>query len=584
MRILVVAARPLVSLSHFLLLMRNFFSSKRAAWLRRPFYFGKKINAEARRRRDRSLIFVLLLFFVSACQKQEPLVFRDVAEEVGLDFKQGTFNWGMSGDPVAMMGGGLCWLDFDNDGWLDLYVVNSYSENEAGLWDVEVGKRPINRLFKNNQGQFVDVSESSGTGINMRGMGCVAADFDNNGFADIYITTSRLNVLFWNNGDGTFTEGAKLAEVNAYGWQSAVSVGDINQDGWLDMFVAGYVNMIRPITSATMGFPNTHEGMPDLLYLNNGDRTFREVGQDVGLETADFAYGLGSALLDYDQDGDLDLFVANDTNPNMLYEFIRDDDRELGFYYRAVGDSAKVDDINSGMGVASADFDGSGTADIFVTNMGRQTHSLYTHHMELTFTDALAQVQQPELGVGYTGWGAGWQDFDNDSDLDLFIANGAIPVIDLDADKMAQQLFENGNGMLQDVSERVGLLEIGQRIGRGMASADFDNDGDIDIAINSIADDLILLRNESAGNNWLMVALKGNVAGVTVTVTLEDGRTLTRFPVIGSSYLASEDPRVHFGLGEESAVSKLEIKWPNGETQSFNDVNANQIFTTVGAR
>lgn len=533
------------------------------------------------------LLFVLLL--LSACRGGEielaPASFTNVAQEVGVDFRQGAFRWGMSGDPVAMMGGGLCWLDYDNDGWLDLYVVNSYTESEAGQWD-QAGGRPTNGLFKNEEGTFSDVSAHSKTDISVRGNGCVAADFDNNGFTDIYVTTARFNVLLWNMGDGTFREGAKLAGVDAYGWQSAVSVADLNNDGWLDLFIAGYVNINRQIISPTMGFPNTNEGLRDLLYISNGvdssgQVTYTEVGEQVGLETENFAYGLGSVLLDFDDDGDLDLYVANDTNANMLYAY-ETNDSDLGFHFEAVGAQANVDDINSGMGVAGGDYDGNGQPDIFVTNMGPQTHSLYANEANLAFTNGLDSVGLPEFGAGWTGWGTAWQDFDNDTDLDLFLANGAIPVVDLDADRMLQQLFENQTaqgdvGVLAEISDVAGITELGAMIGRGVSTADYDNDGDIDIAINSIANDLVLLENTGATGNWLTVQLDGLSAGATVTATLSNGQTLTRYVLVGSSYLSSEDPRVHFGLGNETVVS-LEVRWADGHVMQVPDVGVNELL------
>ena len=521
--------------------------------------------------------------------------FVNVASEVGLDFQHSAFRWGMSGDPVAMMGGGLCWLDYDADGWLDLYVVDSYALDEAGKWQAASGL-PTGRLYKNNEGMFADVSAETQTNISMRGNGCIAADLDIDGDTDLYITTSRFNFLLWNNGDGTFSEGAKAAGVDAYGWQTASVVGDLNADGWPDLFVAGYVNINNKIEGATQGFPNTHYGMRDLLYLSNGRQadgsvTFREVGELVGLETENFEYGLGAVLTDADADGDLDLFVANDTNPNRMYlnEPVASDPDNLGFRLVEVGADVAVDDTNSGMGVAGGDYDNDGLADLFITNMGAQLHSVYRNISAETqpqFSDAINDIGIDALGADWTGWGTNWADFDHDGDLDLLIAHGAIPVLDLEVDKQVAHLYLNQTaqgqaGQFVDGTTVVGLDAVGAIIGRGSATADFDNDGDLDVVIGTIGGDLALLRNDVDADkgNWLQVHLPNAVNGATVTAQLTDGSTLVREMHIGSSYLASEDPRCHFGLGNAQSIAQLIIRHSDGTQQVLEDVAVNQVLT-----
>ena len=543
------------------------------------------------------LIFIALLFLV-ACQPMATPIpgaihFRDVAGEVGLDFVHGAFHWEMSGDAVAMMGGGLCWLDFDNDGWLDLFVVNSYAVAEAGRWEREEGGLPISRLYQNKEGHFTDVSGASGVDLALRGNGCVAADLNLDGFTDIYITTERVNVLLWNNGDGTFSEGAAAAGVDEYGWQTAVVAGDLNQDGWLDMFVAGYVDLNTPIEGATSGFPNSHVGRRDFLYLNNGLSadgrvTFREVGEVVGLETADYAYGLGALLTDVDEDGDLDLFVANDTNPNYLYENVplADDPEGIGFRLLEVGATAQVNDRNSGMGVAGGDYDEDGRFDLFITNMGQQLHSVYhnqSSQADPRFADATGDLGVADIGVGWTGWGTSWGDFDLDSDLDLFVANGAIPVLDKTADAQLSQYFNNLTaqgepGQFEERTAQVGLNEVGALLGRGSAVADYDNDGDLDVAVVTIGGPLRLLQTSGATGNWLIVQLVGESSGGIVTAVLPNGLTLKRELHAGSSYLSSEDPRCHLGLGAADRVAELIIRWPDGTERRLQDVAVNQIL------
>ncbi len=531
----------------------------------------------------------------SADQSPYPVRFTDVAEGVGLDFQHGAFRWELSGDPVAMMGGGLCWLDFDRDGWLDLYVVNSYAVAEAGLWEAN-GGLPRNALYRNVEGHFTDVSRPSGADLALRGNGCVAADLNLDGWTDLYITTGRVNMLLWNNGDGTFSEGAETAGVDAYGWQSSAVVGDVNADGWPDIFVAGYVDINNRIPEATLGFPNTHLGRRDLLFINEGAGpsgypSFREVGQIVGLETNDFEYGLGALMTDLDRDGNLDLYVANDTNPNRLYKNEpwpggrQADPEGIGFRFEEVGGPAKVGDDNSGMGIAGGDYDSDGRFDLFVTNLGQQLHAVYLNQStegSLFFRNATGEFGIKDIGVGWTGWGTTWADLDLDTDLDLMVVNGSVPVIDPPTDAQVAQVFGNLTaqgqiGQFEDLTDSTGLNEVGPLLGRGGAVADFDNDGDLDMAVSTIGGQLALLQNNSTAGNWLEVLFDGFYPGAVVTAALPDGRELRREVHAGSSYLSSEDPRCHFGLGSADRVVDLRIRWPNGEETRLGNVLANQL-------
>jgi hypothetical protein len=455
---------------------------------------------------------------------------------------------------------------------------------------------PTSALFHNVNGEFVDVSVSSGAALPMRGNGCVAADLDRNGFTDIYITTERVNMLLWNNGNGTFREGAAAARVDEYGWQTAVVAGDLNRDGWLDLFVAGYVDINNPIPGATMGFPNTHLGRRDFLYLNQGidetgQVTFREVGELVGLETADYEYGLGALFTDMDNDGDLDLYIANDTNPNRLYENIPmpDDPEGIGFRLREVGAAAQVNDSNSGMGVTGGDYDGDGRFDLFITNMGAQLHTLHrneTAGIVPFFADGVSSSDIPNWGEGWTGWGTSWGDVDTDGDLDLLVANGAIPILDPQVDAQLMQLFVNLTAQGQtaeflDLSGPAGLAEVGPLLGRGAAMADYDNDGDLDVAVNSIGGPLTLLQNVGAKGNWLTVQLGDGAVGATVTAVLPDGRQLSREIHAGSSYLSSEDPRLHFGLGTADTIAELYVSWPYCADTRLQNITVNQHLLIV---
>ncbi|MFL5931607.1 MAG: FG-GAP-like repeat-containing protein [Gaiellaceae bacterium] len=520
---------------------------------------------------------------------------EDVAGEVGLSFRQGAFRFGVSNDPVAMMGGGLCWIDYDRDGWLDLYVVNSYAETQLDRWQKKGGP-PRSALFHNVEGRFVDVSDGSGTDLAVRGNGCVAADFDRDGWTDLYVTTASHGALLWNEGDGTFSEGAKAAGVDDFGWHTGAAVGDVNGDGWPDLFVAGYADLNSPVENATQGFPNTYAGVRDLLFLSNGKSdtgrvTFREVGIEAGLEAARFAYGLGAVFSDFDRDGDLDLYVANDTNPNRLYENVpwpggaEVDPAGLGFRFDERAASAGVADPNAGMGIAAADYDGDGRNDLFVTNARRQVHAAYRSQplaaSAPSFVDTRAEFADTFDGT-FTGWGVSWADLDLDTDLDLVLANGAIPVTSLKKDAEPMQLVESRAaqgvpGGFADASATVGLDTIRPTNGRGSAAADYDNDGDVDVAVNSVGGRLVLLRNSARTGNWLEVAVHGFEPGTEVTAVLPDGREIRRELQSGSSYLSSEDPRLHFGLGEARRVREVVVRVPGRAETRLDDVAANQV-------
>jgi hypothetical protein len=500
-----------------------------------------------------------------------------------------------------MLGGGVCWLDYDGDGWLDLYAVNSHAEDEAARWEDE-GGLPRNALFHNVGGEFVDVSAGSGADLAMRGNGCVAADLDRDGRTDLYVTGAGSGALLWNRGDGSFSEGAVAAGAPAVGWYAGAAAGDVDGDGWPDLFVAGYANLDSPVAGATQGFPNTYTGVRDLLYLNEGQAeggrpTFREVGVEAGLEVTDFEYGRGALLTDLEGDGDLDLYVANDTTPNRLYDNVgwpggaEADPAGLGFRFEELAARAGVADPNAGMGVAGADYDMDGRRDLFVTNARDQVHGAFHGEGPGAVDPSFADVRRelgPDLGAG-TGWGVSWGDLDLDTDLDLVIANGGIPVTDLTGDAQRLQVLANrtaqgaaagaGTARFVDVGPRAGRRGVRALLARGSALADFDNDGDLDVAVGSIGGPLVLLENRGATGNWLEVRLGGFQPGAVITAALPDGRSLSREVQAGSSYLSSEDPRGHLGLAGATEVRELRVTWPGGSETVLEAVAANQVVT-----
>jgi hypothetical protein len=484
-----------------------------------------------------------------------------------------------------MMGGGLCWLDADEDGWLDLYAVNAYGDEEYVRW-TERGGLPRSALFRNVRGRFEDVSRGSGADLPLRGSGCVAADFDLDGHTDLYVTTAGYNVatdgydaLLWGHGDGTFTEGARAAGINAPGWHAGAAVGDVNGDGRPDLFVAGYADVNAQIPTASGGFPSNHRAVPDRLYLNEGS-TFREVGAQAGLEPRGVEHGLGAVFTDVDRDGRLDLYVANDLDPNQLYLNVRRPGTPLGFRFEERAGDEGVADANAGMGIAAGDFSLDGREDLFVSNSRRQLHAVFRSAGEGAgdrFADARPDFAAA-LGTSFTGWGVTWADLDLDTDLDLVLANGAIPVTNLARNAQRLQVLAQGpSGEFAAAGALAGERATRRLNARGLAAADYDNDGDLDIAVNSIGGRLVLLRNSGATGHWLEVELPRFAPGTTVTAVLPGGRRLVREVHAGSSYLSSEDPRVHFGLGDQPTVRELVVRYPGGRITRLQDVSADRL-------
>jgi hypothetical protein len=337
----------------------------------------------------------------------------------------------------------------------------------------------------------------------------------------------------------------------------------VNGDGRVDLFVAGYTDVHAPVRGSAAGFPTSHEGVRDLLFLNVGKRRFREVGIAAGLESARFEHGLGAVFTDVNGDRRLDLYLANDEDPNRLYVNVPSRGG-LGFRFQERAARMHVADPNAGMGVASADFSGDGRTDLVVTNKRRQRHGAFRSDGG-SFADARAAFAAA-LGTDLTGWGITWADLDLDGELDLVVANGAIPVTSLGRDAEPLLVLRGGR------------VAGGPRTnGRGLAAADYDNDGRVDLAVNSVGGRLVLLRNTSTGGHWLTVKLRRFAPGAVVRAMLPGGRELVREVQAGSSYLSSEDPRVHFGLGSAAGVRELRVHYPDGTATALRDVAPDRV-------
>jgi hypothetical protein len=495
---------------------------------------------------------------------------RDVAARVGLHFRHGAFRYGMTAEPAAMMGGGVCWLDYNDDGWLDLFVVNSYADDNLPYWN-DHGGLPTSALYENDHGRFVNVTKRSHAGLPIKGEGCVAADLDGDGHTDLYVTAGTNDALLWGSGDGTFTEGARKAGVISFGWHAAATVTDVNADGRPDLYVAGYADAQHPIPSSVKGFPSNYPGVRDELFLNEGGRHFREVGAAAGLDPAPYDHSLGAVFTDLNGDGRPDLYVANDEDPNRLY--LNEPGGPLGFHFVDSARAGKVADSSAGMGVAAGDVNHDGRPDLFVSNSRRQTEAGYESSGQAYTSVGPALTRA--LGGTFAGWGDAWVDLRNSGRLDLVVTSGAIPVTNLAKNSgPVRVLAQKADGGYVAAN----LLPRLRTNGRGLAAADYDNDGRVDIAINSIGGPLVLLHNESSAGNWLEVDVRPFSPGAVVTAVLADGRRIVREVQAGSSYLSSEDPRVQFGLGTATAVSELTVRYPDGTVRRLTDVHAGRVL------
>ena len=512
-----------------------------------------------------------------------PIRMENVAPGCGIDFVLRNDARGRKYQVETVLGG-LGVIDFDHDGWPDLYCVNG-----AALPSLQKNDpRFYNRLYRNNHnGIFTDVTEKAGLQGHGYEMGAAVGDYNNDGLEDLYLVGVHGNTLYRNNGDGTFSDVTGTAGVSGHRtkadklWSVAAAWIDYDNDGHLDLLISNYCDWTAgtdPVCGGLNGaaraycHPDKYRAEPLLVYHNNGNGTFTEVSQEIGLGKI-LGKGMGVAVADFDADGFADAFIANDNARNLLIHNLAGKMKEIGLEAGVAynGDGRQI----SGMGADFGDIDGDGRLDIVMTGLRGETYELFRNRGDGTFEDASAPTGLVGLSRGWSGWGCGLVDLDNDGWLDLFVACGGLDT----NEPQGNRIFRNQNGHFTDVSSGVGPDFRTARLHRGVAFADFDNDGRIDAAVTAINEPFELWMNRSPVQHWLQLRLSGtrsnrSAIGARVVCRTSQG-TQVRMVTSSVGYASASDLRVHFGLGASPAAS-LEIHWPSGRVQKLEQVAADQ--------
>jgi hypothetical protein len=496
--------------------------------------------------------------------------------------------------PETCGGGGL-FFDYDNDGWMDIYLVNS------GPSDFYTPKTPIrNALYRNNgDGTFVDVTEKAGVACGQMGnfgMGAAASDYDGDGWQDLYVTNYGTNVLFHNNGNGTFTNITDKAGVAAPNWSTCATWFDYDNDSKLDLFVSSFVQYSGTGTifcgdnragRRYYCVPRVFKPRSSFLFHNEGSGKFLDVSKDSGIAAA-LGKSFGAVATDVNNDGLMDLFVANDTLANFLFvNKGKGKFEEVGLLSGvAYSDSGAP---RSGMGVDATDYDNDGWQDLFVANIDQELFSLYQNQKDLTFIDKPGEIGSTTRLL--SGWGLRFLDYDNDGDPDLILANGhPDDMVEIQSLKVKYKepllMFENVNGMYKHVSSISGAVFSKDFPARGLSVGDYDNDGDLDVLIINNGDAPVLLKNEGGNrNNWVglnLVATRSNPAAVGAIITWEAGGVkYKRLKTAGGSYLSSHDPREILGVGAATKIDSVEIKWPSGQVTKLTNPSLRKYLKVV---
>ncbi|HXI02309.1 MAG TPA: CRTAC1 family protein [Candidatus Saccharimonadales bacterium] len=513
-----------------------------------------------------------------------PPVFTDVTAAAGITFAHSIGDHELT-NIVEGTGSGACFFDYDGDGWLDIYFPN-------GAWERSVSDnrgrdligKLANVLYHNNgDGTFTDVTAKAGVGDKGYGVGCSAADFDGDGDVDLYVLNYGPNVLYRNEGNGTFTDVSERSGLADPHWSVSASWFDYDGDGDLDVYVANYLQYddgkFRSYYAAA-GYPGplSYEGQPDALYRNNGDGTFTDVTKEAGVFNPD-GRAMSATVDDINGDGILDIYVANDAMGNFYYQGTGKGTFEEKGLFTGLAFGEHGQGVSS-MGPVVGDVNGDGRPDIYIPDMG---YGSLLMNGGANFEDRVTMAGLAVMCGQYTGWGAVLFDYDNDGDLDLFIANGNAHHEYSEEDVLAAN---DGKGTFSDVASSSGAWFQEKHVGRGATWADYDNDGDVDLLVVNLDEPAHLLRNDGGNaRSWLGVRARlpgGKVDAIGARLTVTAGslrQTRDLVPVTG--YLSQGDPRVHFGLGENRGPVELEIRWPDGSVETVHDVAIDRYMTLV---
>ena len=535
--------------------------------------------------------FLAVSFFLPPSAPQpSKITFTDITAQAGITFKHVA-----SPDKkyiVESMSGGVAFFDYDNDGDLDIYMVNSLTVDLVK----SKGKTKSDLYRNDGNGKFTEVGEKAGVSDIGWGMGVAAGDYNNDGFEDLYVTCLGPDHLLKNNGNGTFTDVTAKAGVNDPRWTTGAAFVDYDNDGDLDLFVSNYVDFdINNLPEFGQGKTCQYKSIPvqcgprglkgagDSLFRNNGDGTFTEVSKQAGVADANGYYGLGVLTGDFDDDGLIDIFVANDSTPNFHYRNKGDGTfEEIGF---SAGTAVNENGSEQGsMGVTAGDYDHDGKLDIFITNFADEYNTLYHNDSKNSFTDLSYAAKVAAISLPLVGWGTKFVDYDNDGWVDLFVANGHV-YPQLPGYRQPRLLHRNNrDSTFTERSGEFGSVLTENRASRGVAFGDIDNDGDVDLLIADLDGPPQLLRNDgaNASNSILVrtIGVKSNRSGIGARVTVVSG-DLTQTDQVrsGDSYISQSDLRLHFGLEKRSKVDSIQVRWPSGTVDKISNVGVNRIIT-----